>query len=95
MSKYDDALHTLRSEWLTASALGRETLLSDLRQKGFSISDAIRLLRVGAELSLGEAKQFVSESGAWVPQVRSAQGLHDDAWRVLEEFVVAPGKRSL
>jgi hypothetical protein len=86
MSKLDTGVARVRSQWKEASEAEREKILSDLRRDGFSIIDSIRTLREAGIFSLGEAKAYVSASQTWREVARRSEFLHEQAWKVLDEY---------
>lgn len=62
-----------------------EEALAALHDAGATPGHAIKALRNGRDLSLGDAKAKLMESPAWYAEVESANRLHDKWEELLEE----------
>jgi ribosomal protein L7/L12 len=62
-----------------------EAALVALHDAGASPIGAIKALRAGKDLSLGEAKQALHASPAWYSEARTAEALHEQFLEALNE----------
>lgn len=86
MNKSDIGLEIIKSKWQDADDAEREQILLELKQRGFSIIEAIIALRSSGFYSLGEAKEYISASPAWHKEVENGKLLQEIAWQVLDDF---------
>lgn len=86
MNNGEHALVLIRSKWRDGSESEREQILSDLKRLGMAITDVIVALRAAGVFSLGEAKQYVSNSAAWRDEAKRSKPVQDEARKVLQEF---------
>lgn len=56
-----------------------DEVIVDLHDQGLSILDTIKVIRQVGKMSLGEAKQVVSNHTAWQHIVKANAALHDEA----------------
>jgi hypothetical protein len=89
MTKSEIGAELIKSRWEEADDVEREQILLELKRRGLSISDAILALRNSGFYSLGEAKDYISNSPAWHVEVENGKVLHEIAWQVLDDFVAA------
>ena len=64
-------------------------VLRALRAEGASISEVIKATRVAFGISLGEAKELVSQHEAWVPLASQSVALQDEAAAAFEAVVLS------
>jgi hypothetical protein len=83
MNNGEHALVLIRSKWPGGSESEREQILSDLKRLGMAITDVIVALRAAGVFSLGEAKQYVSNSVAWRDEVNRSKPVQDEGRRSL------------
>ena len=56
-----------------------------LRQEGITIVESMKVLKEIYKLSLGEAKELVTAHPVWAAEVRSADSLHEELEKALQE----------
>jgi len=56
-----------------------DEVIVDLHGQGLSILDTIKVIRQVGRLSLGDAKQIVSNHTVWQQTVKANEALHDEA----------------
>ena len=94
MKNYESALDYLTHVGNLQSASTRTRALANLKQQGLSISQAIKAVRAVANVSLGQAKEWVSSSAAWRDVAAQSKPLHDDAIAVIDSLPsLAPRER--
>ena len=94
MKNYESALDYLTHAGNLQSASTRTRALANLKQQGLSISQAIKAVRAVANVSLGQAKEWVSSSAAWRDVAAQSKPLHDDAIAVIDSLPsLAPRER--
>ena len=94
MKNYESALDYLTHAGNLQSASTRTRALANLKQQGLSISQVIKAVRAVANVSLGQAKEWVSSSAAWRDVAAQSKPLHDDAIAVIDSLPsLAPRER--
>jgi hypothetical protein len=88
MKKHEVAVNLVRSQWPSADEAEREKILEELKEMGFSIIDSIRTLREADVFALGDAKAYISSSQTWQAEAKRNEFLHEQAWRVLDEWPI-------
>lgn len=63
----------------------REDLILYLHHEGITIVDSMKVLKEIYKISLGEAKEIVTAHPAWTDEVRSADILHEQLEKALQE----------
>jgi ribosomal protein L7/L12 len=67
----------------------RERAYFVLKEKGLTISEAIKLVRRAEAVSLGEAKALIGGSTAWGEVAAAAKPIHEEGMDVLAKLRVA------
>ena len=94
MKNYESALDYLTHAGNLQSDRTRAQALANLKQQGLSISQAIKAVRTVANVSLGQAKEWVSSSAAWRDVAAQSKPVHDDAIAVIDSLPsLAPRER--
>jgi ribosomal protein L7/L12 len=62
-----------------------DDVLAELRSRGASIGESLKVIREVEHLTLGEAKVVVDESRAWADQRTSNDALRDEVIRAFGE----------
>ena len=70
---------------LRASGVGIDGVLAELRSRGASVVESLKVIREVEHLTLGEAKVVVDESRAWADRRASNDALRDQVTRAFEE----------
>jgi len=74
LKDYDGA--SMRAEELLRDGSDLESVLRELRSIGADKIDSIRIVKSSLKLSMGEAKNLVDSSQAWVDRFENDQAFH-------------------
>lgn len=93
MKNFELALDYLTHAGNLESDAVRVRALNALKNQGLSISEAIKAVRAAANVSLGQAKEWVSTSAAWRETAARAEPLHDEVEQALGNLASPTARR--